>query len=97
MFKSFKAWWYRRYSEPFTVACDRAPFNSAWTDREELFHVIGLATARSLGYKWVRKHTHGAARFIPGHHYWDNAAADKARCEGGKCADPSFHTEENQW
>lgn len=92
MFKALKAWWYRRYSEPFTVACDLAPFKSKWTDREELFHVFGLAAARTLGRAWVTKHPHGAARFIPGHHYWENPEADRARCEKEHiCADGAFH------
>lgn len=94
MFESIKAWWYRRYKEPFTVACDVSPFHNPRTDREELFHVFGLAAARALGRKWVEAHPYGQARFIPGHKYWENPEADRLRCEKEHiCADASFHSE----
>lgn len=94
MLNKLKAWWYRRYKEPFTLACDRSMFADPCTDREELFHVIGLAEARALGRKWVAEHPHGQARLIPGHKYWENPEADRARCEKEyKCADPWFHAQ----
>ena len=98
MFEKLKAWWYRRYKEPFTVAVDRSPFWAHHNQREELFHVIGRAEARRIAHAWVDKHQHGAARLIPGHVYWVSPEADKDEClKEYKCCDPAFHEDFKVW
>lgn len=67
MMRRLAKWMYRRYCAPFTVACDRAPFWNPMNDRELLFHVEGLAEARSAARGWVWEHSDGQARIIEGH------------------------------
>lgn len=67
MWNKIKTWFKRRYSDPFTVAVDSYPYWTPFNTHERLFHVHGLAEARSIARRWVHYNPYGQARVLSGH------------------------------
>jgi len=71
IYERLRRWYFGRYREEFTIACDRSPFWSPINEREELFHATGRAKARRIAKRWVREHPYGQARVLFGHVEWE--------------------------
>lgn len=63
--------WY--FSQPFTIACDRAPFWGPHNTQEVLFHRRGMIRAWWLALWWCARHEHGQARIIEGTLRWEDS------------------------
>lgn len=76
MLKNFLRKWWNGGDEPFTIACDVSHWHGGDTDpitgrdREQLFRVRGIHTAKRFAMKWVNDHVHGQARVLKGHIFW---------------------------